>query len=73
MLSLPGLIHFPKQSNGNDQTVKPIPDINTDSKHRYTVYLIVGKEDKNLHYLVNSMHVYEEQKINTDIVIYHYI
>ena len=27
-----GDIHFTKQGNGNDQTVKPIPDINTDSK-----------------------------------------
>ena len=26
------IIHFTKQGNGNDQTVKPIPDINTDSK-----------------------------------------
>ena len=25
-------IHFTKQGNGNDYTVKPIPDINTDSK-----------------------------------------
>ena len=27
-----GEIHFTKQGNGNDQTVKPIPDINTDNK-----------------------------------------